>query len=96
VGLRAGLDAEARVKILCPCRGSNPDRPVVQPVVRHYTDLTTPAPFLFVRLDFYGNMNTDDDNRRCLFLCGFRGASAFEAIRAFILLRENISRLCRT
>jgi hypothetical protein len=25
-------------KILCPCRGSNPDRPVVQPVVRHYTD----------------------------------------------------------
>jgi hypothetical protein len=26
-----------RGKILCPCRGSNPDRPVVQPVVRHYT-----------------------------------------------------------
>jgi hypothetical protein len=25
-------------KILCPRRGSNPDRPVVQPVVRHYTD----------------------------------------------------------
>jgi hypothetical protein len=24
-------------KISCPCRGSNPDRPVVQPVVRHYT-----------------------------------------------------------
>jgi hypothetical protein len=24
-------------KILCPRRGSNPDRPVVQPVVRHYT-----------------------------------------------------------
>jgi hypothetical protein len=31
-------------KILCPCRGSNPDRPVVQPVVRHYTDLANPAP----------------------------------------------------
>jgi hypothetical protein len=28
VGLRAGLDTEARGKILCPCRGSNPDRPV--------------------------------------------------------------------
>jgi hypothetical protein len=28
VGLRAGLDAEDRGKILCPCRGSNPDRPV--------------------------------------------------------------------
>jgi hypothetical protein len=27
VGPRAGLDAEARGKILCPCRGSNPDRP---------------------------------------------------------------------
>jgi hypothetical protein len=24
VGPRAGLDAEARRKILCPCRGSNP------------------------------------------------------------------------
>jgi hypothetical protein len=28
VGPRAGLEAEARGKILCPCRGSNPDRPV--------------------------------------------------------------------
>jgi hypothetical protein len=37
VGPRAGLDKEARGKILCPRRGSNPDRPVVQPVVRHYT-----------------------------------------------------------
>jgi hypothetical protein len=27
VGPRAGLDAEARRKILCPCRWSNPDRP---------------------------------------------------------------------
>jgi hypothetical protein len=24
VGLRAGLDTEAKGKILCPCRGSNP------------------------------------------------------------------------
>jgi hypothetical protein len=44
VGLKAGLDTEARGKILCPCRGSNPDRPVVQPVVRHYTDWANPAP----------------------------------------------------
>jgi hypothetical protein len=36
VGPRAGLDTEDRGEILCPCRGSNPDRPVVQPVVRHY------------------------------------------------------------
>jgi hypothetical protein len=31
VGPRSGLDTEVRVKILCPCQGSNPDRPVVQP-----------------------------------------------------------------
>jgi hypothetical protein len=31
VGPRAGLDKESREKILCPCRESNPDRPVVQP-----------------------------------------------------------------
>jgi hypothetical protein len=37
VGPRAGLDTEARGKILCPRWESNPDRPVVQPVVRHYT-----------------------------------------------------------
>jgi hypothetical protein len=37
VGPRAGLDTEDRGKILCPRRGSNPDRPVVQPVVRRYT-----------------------------------------------------------
>jgi hypothetical protein len=34
VGPRAGLDTEDKGKILCPCRGSNPYRPVVQPVVR--------------------------------------------------------------
>jgi hypothetical protein len=38
VGLRAGLDTEATGKILCLCRGSNLDRPVVQSVARHYTD----------------------------------------------------------
>jgi hypothetical protein len=37
VGLRACLDAGARRKILCPYRGSNLDRPVVQPLVRDYT-----------------------------------------------------------
>jgi hypothetical protein len=38
VGLRAGLDTEVRGKILCPCRGSNPNHTVVQSVVKHYTD----------------------------------------------------------
>jgi hypothetical protein len=37
VGLRAGLDAGARIKILCPCRGSNLDHLIVQSVVRHFT-----------------------------------------------------------
>jgi hypothetical protein len=37
VGHRAGLDAGARRKILCPCRGSNLDHPIVQLIVRHYT-----------------------------------------------------------
>jgi hypothetical protein len=32
VGPRTGLDTGARGKIVCPCRGSNLDRPVVQPV----------------------------------------------------------------
>jgi hypothetical protein len=45
VGLRAGLDTEVRGKILCFCRGSNPNRLVIQSVVRHYTDWATPAPF---------------------------------------------------
>jgi hypothetical protein len=35
VGPRAGLDAEARGKVLCLCRGSNP---VVKYLVRHYTN----------------------------------------------------------
>jgi hypothetical protein len=37
VGPRAGPDTEARGKILSSRRESNPDRPVVQPVVRVYT-----------------------------------------------------------
>jgi hypothetical protein len=31
-------------KSFCLCRGSNPDRPVVQSIVRHYTDWANPAP----------------------------------------------------
>jgi hypothetical protein len=45
VGPRADLDTEDRGKILCSRRGSNPDRPVVQSVVRHYTAWANPAPF---------------------------------------------------
>jgi hypothetical protein len=51
---RAGLDTEDRGKILCPRRESNPDRPVVQPVVRHYTGWANPAPLKIVE---NGNKN---------------------------------------
>jgi hypothetical protein len=37
VGPRAGLDTEVRGKN----QGSNPNRPVVQPVARHYTNWAT-------------------------------------------------------
>jgi hypothetical protein len=50
VGPRASLDTEVGGKILCPCWGSNPDHPVVQPVVRDYTDLATPAPVKYMGL----------------------------------------------
>jgi hypothetical protein len=33
-------------KLFCLCQGSNLDRPVVQSIVKHYTDRTTPAPTL--------------------------------------------------
>jgi hypothetical protein len=38
VGLRVGLDTEDSRQILCLCQGQNPDRSVVQSVVKHYTD----------------------------------------------------------
>jgi hypothetical protein len=41
VGPRADLNTDGKEKILCLCRGSNSDRPVVQPVARHYTALAT-------------------------------------------------------
>jgi hypothetical protein len=48
VGPRAGLDTEAAGKILCPRRESNPDRPVVQPVVRNCTAWANPAPYIYI------------------------------------------------
>jgi hypothetical protein len=43
VGPRAGLDKRGRGKVLCLCRRSNLDYPVVQSVARRYTDLSYPA-----------------------------------------------------
>jgi hypothetical protein len=39
VGLRAGLDTEARGKNLCLCRESNLDRPVIQSIDTILTEL---------------------------------------------------------
>jgi hypothetical protein len=47
VGPRAGLDTEVWGKIFCPRRRSNPDRSVVQPVVRHYTAWANQIPVLY-------------------------------------------------
>jgi hypothetical protein len=47
MGPRAGLDTEVRGKILCPCRRSNLDLPVVQPVVRHCTSWANPVPRMY-------------------------------------------------
>jgi hypothetical protein len=38
VDVRVGLNEEATGKILCLCRGSNPDRPVIQSVGIHCTE----------------------------------------------------------
>jgi hypothetical protein len=43
VDLRAGLDKEARGKIISPLPGFEPRSPG-RPVCRHYTDWATPAP----------------------------------------------------
>jgi hypothetical protein len=45
VGLRASLNTEVRVKILCPCRGSNPDRPDVQSVIYIYIGVLESSKF---------------------------------------------------
>jgi hypothetical protein len=34
-------------KFFCLCQGSNPDRPTVQSVARHYTDWATPTPGIY-------------------------------------------------
>jgi hypothetical protein len=55
---KAGLVTEARGKIICPCRGSNPDRPVVQSVVRQYTAWATPAPHLLRLYSVYDRVTS--------------------------------------
>jgi hypothetical protein len=58
VGSKAGLDTEARGKILFLYRASNPDRPVVQSAVRHYTDGATPTLFYYIIRVLLSNYNS--------------------------------------
>jgi hypothetical protein len=54
VGFRAGLDAESKRKIPNPRRDSNPDHPIVQPVVSRYTDWAIPALIISIhRMNFW-------------------------------------------
>jgi hypothetical protein len=46
--LRAGLDAEARGKILCLCRGSNPGHPVRSQTELFIKFLENSSPFVFI------------------------------------------------
>jgi hypothetical protein len=57
VGPRAGLDAGARRKILYPCRGSNFDRPIIQPVVRNYTTWATAAHWHYVEVGYIADVS---------------------------------------
>jgi hypothetical protein len=72
VGPRAGLDKEAIGQILCPCRGSNPDRPVVQPVVRHYTAWANPAHRNIVYMDCLRKYEYKEEQFRSMTLYQFR------------------------
>jgi hypothetical protein len=67
VGPRAGLDIEARGKILCPCQRSNLDRPVVQPVARHYTDWATRLTIRVYRRSFTWNVRDLTCSRLTIF-----------------------------
>jgi hypothetical protein len=61
VGLRPGLDTEADGRVLCRDR-----TPVVQSVVRHYTDRPTPAPKTkYMRLKIHSRPidNNNDNNQ---------------------------------
>jgi hypothetical protein len=73
-------------KILYPRRGSNPDRPVVQPVVRHYTAWANPAPTLLRKV---GN-NTQDhmmsQPRRLRPILRFSLNHLYNAAKAYIMI----------
>jgi hypothetical protein len=73
VGLRAGLDTETRGKVLCPCRVSNPDCPVVQSVVTHYTDWA--CEYLCI-----GDLNYDSAHGLRRYWSGLDRRSRFELV----------------
>jgi hypothetical protein len=66
VGPRPGLDTEARGNILCLCWGSNLERPVVQPVARHYTDWATRLSEIYTTTTFVSEFWSNPFSATCL------------------------------
>jgi hypothetical protein len=83
VGPRAGLDTEARGKVLWLCRGSSSDRPVVQPVVKTVYWLSS---FLSFHSLFYPI---------CLFLLLIQSLiSEVRILLSYLLVEEPGSSVC--
>jgi hypothetical protein len=96
VGPRPGLDTETRGKILCRCRGSNPDRPVVQPVVRHYTDWATPALFCNISNRILGYLGKyyKPKHALCILITLQRKSITQERLRKIVKLQLVIDSVC--
>jgi hypothetical protein len=68
-----------------PCRGSNPDRPVVQSVVRNYIDWATPAHILQnAACKILYKLNS---SRCCRVIC--RYCSAFTSAELIVLEKQS-------
>jgi hypothetical protein len=79
VGPRAGLDTEARGNILWRCRWSNPDRPVVHSVVRHYTDWATRLTKFYSRYANWGSWQSHVQTATAL-LCFLAGENVSDQV----------------
>jgi hypothetical protein len=58
MGLRAGLDVVSKRKASSPCRESNPDNPIVQPVAQRYTGWAVTA----LLVPYLDNINLQPSN----------------------------------
>jgi hypothetical protein len=99
VGSRAGLDTEARGKILCLCCGSTLDRPVVQPVARYYTAWATrltQKKRSRVRLEHVLWTDTTSRNDQCQVLLNLQNLCFFLIQLSGLSLESPCDELLRT